>query len=171
VAERLDYPALVRSALLGMVRRVLEQVAAEGLPGEHHLYLGFRTDAPGVGIPAALRLSHPSEMTIVLQHQFWGLETSGDGFSVTLRFSGTPARVTVPWDALTAFADPSVPFGLRLTPEPGDAAEPKEAAPSSDAAPPASAAPAPAPVDTAPASAEPAPSANVIAFRRQKRPE
>ena len=159
MAERIDYPALVRSALLGMVRRVLEQVAAEGLPGEHHLYLGFRTDAPGVDIPAGLRRSHPSEMTIVLQNQFWGLETTGDGFSVTLRYSGTPARVVVPWDALTAFADPSVPFGLRLTPEPDDAAGAKAAA-----------APPEAPADAAPP-AETAPPANVIAFRRQKPPE
>ncbi|HXY41106.1 MAG TPA: ClpXP protease specificity-enhancing factor SspB, partial [Vicinamibacteria bacterium] len=62
MAERIDYPALVRSALLTMVRRLLERVALEGLPGEHHLYLGFRTDAPGVEIPAGLRRTHPQEM-------------------------------------------------------------------------------------------------------------
>jgi len=153
MAERIDYPALVRSALLTMVRRLLERVALEGLPGEHHLYLGFRTDAPGVEIPAGLRRTHPQEMTIVLQHQFWGLETSEDHFSVTLRFSGTPARVVVPWEVLTAFADPSVPFGLRLSAEPevetGLAAQ---AEPAAEAQPPADA----------------ASPANVIAFRRQK---
>jgi len=164
VVERIDYPALVRAALLGMLRRLLDRVAAEGLPGEHHFYLGFRTDAPGVEIPAVLRHSHPREMTIVLQHQFWGLETSEDGFSVTLRFSGTPARIVVPWDALSAFADPSVPFGLRLTNEP-EAAEAGPQPPAGEAAGPG--APMPEPETPSEAASPP----NVIAFPRRRSPE
>ncbi len=153
--ERIDYPALVRSALLGMVRQLLERAATEGLPGEHHFYLGFRTDAPGVEMPAGLRQSHPREMTIVLQHQFWDLGTTESGFAVTLRFSGAPTRLVVPWEALTAFADPSVPFGLRLTTEP----EAAQAAPEAPVEPSA---------DTPAASASPP---NVIAFRRRQPPD
>jgi hypothetical protein len=110
----LDYPAMVAAALKGVLREVLRRVAEEGFPGEHHLYVSFRTDAPHVGLPARLRQEFPQEMTIVLQNQFWGLAVDEGAFSVQLRFGGVPERLTIPWDAIIAFADPSVPFGLRF---------------------------------------------------------
>ncbi len=166
MADAIDYPALVRAALTAMVRQLLERAAAEGLPGEHHFYLSFRTDAEGVEIPPALRQRHPREMIVVLQHQFWGLQVDDAGFSVTLRFSGTPARVAVPWQALTAFADPSVPVGLRLAP----ADEEADAAPAADV--PAGAEPTASATVPAPGGADSgaAPAANVVAFR-PRRPE
>lgn len=109
-----DYATLLHRALRGMVKEVLERVAREGLPGDHHLYLTFHTSAPGVVLPESQRRQHPEEMTIVLQHQFSGLAVGEDAFSVTLRFGGMPARLTVPFEALTAFVDPSVSFGVRL---------------------------------------------------------
>jgi hypothetical protein len=112
----IDYQGLMRSALRDVVRRVLAHVAEHGLPGEHHLYLTFATAHDGVELPAGLRRQHPDEMTIVLQHQFWNLAADDAGFAVTLRFSGRPERLVVPWPALRAFADPSVDFGFRLQP-------------------------------------------------------
>lgn len=112
--DLLDYAQLVREALRQVPRRVLEQVAEAGFPGEHHLYLAFRSDHPGVHVPNFLRERYPEEITVVLQHQFWELETDDDGFAVTLSFSGRPARLEVPWDALTALHDPSVQFGMRF---------------------------------------------------------
>jgi hypothetical protein len=109
-----DYAALLHRALRAMVKDLLARVAREGLPGEHHFYLTFRTGAPGVVLPEPLRRQHPEEMTIVLQHQFSDLEIGEGSFSVTLRFGGVPARLTVPFEALTAFVDPSVSFGVRL---------------------------------------------------------
>jgi uncharacterized protein len=110
----LNYEALLREALLGLVRRALNHASEHGLPGEQHFFISFETQAPGVRVPRHLALLHPKEMTIVLQHQFWNLEVDDDAFSVTLRFNGSPAALTVPFAALTGFADPSVPFGLRL---------------------------------------------------------
>ena len=109
-----DYPALLHKALRGMVEELLARVAREGLPGQHHFYLTFRTRAPGVVLPEPLRRQHPDEMTIVLQHQFSGLDIGDEAFSVTLRFGGIPTRLTIPFEALTAFVDPSVSFGVRL---------------------------------------------------------
>ena len=109
-----------------MVRGLLTRAAAEGLPGDHHFYLTFGTTAPGVGIAPRLRHQYPEEMTIVLQHQFWDLSVDGDAFSVTLRFGASSERLTVPFLALRAFADPSCGFGLRLAPE---TAAPAPAAP------------------------------------------
>ncbi|HSM52160.1 MAG TPA: ClpXP protease specificity-enhancing factor SspB [Thermoanaerobaculia bacterium] len=108
----IDYGGMLRRALRGMVREALEMVARDGLPGEHHFLLSFSTAAPGVELPAGLRAVHPERMTVVLQHQFWDLEVDADRFSVTLRFGGQQQRIGVPFDALLAFADPSV--GLEL---------------------------------------------------------
>lgn len=126
--EKIDYPALLQQAMRDIVRRVLEQVAEHGLPGEHHFYIGFRTDAPGVEIPRFLRDQYPREMTIILQNQFWGLEVTPEALSVALSFGGSRQRLLVPFVALTAFADPAADFGLRLEPLP-PAGEPGEAAP------------------------------------------
>jgi uncharacterized protein len=117
-ADRIDYQKLLqeslRDALRAAVRRVLARVAEEGLPGEHFFYIGFRTDRPGVEIPRPLRDQYPEEMTIVLQNQFWDLAVEEESFSVTLTFGGSRQRLTVPFHALTAFADPSAEFGLRF---------------------------------------------------------
>jgi uncharacterized protein len=118
-----DYASLFAAALRGVVREVLRVVASEGLVGEQHLYLSFRTSAPGLELPAHLQKQFPKEMTIVLQNQFWGLTVQDEAFSVQLRFGGQLEQLRVPFAALVAFADPSVPFGLRLEsspPEPDD---------------------------------------------------
>jgi hypothetical protein len=115
--QRIDYTELMRAAVLGVVRQVLSRAAAEGLPGEHHLYLTFGTAEEGVVVSPRLRQQFPEEMTIVLQHQYWGLQVDEQGFAVTLRFGGAPERLVVPWPALRTFVDPSVGFGLQLRPE------------------------------------------------------
>jgi len=111
----LDYSQLVERALRRVVHDALEVVALQGLPGRHHLYITFRTDHPGVVLDDGLRVRYPAEMTVVLQHEFWGLEVAPDGFGVTLSFGGQPQRVEVPFAAIRVFADPSVEFGLQFT--------------------------------------------------------
>jgi hypothetical protein len=115
-AEReIDYEALVRGAMRGVVRTVLARVAKFGsLPGEHHFYIAFRTAAPGVSISKRLKEKYPEEMTIVLQHRFWGLIVKDDYFEVNLTFDSIPERLVVPFDAIKVFFDPSVPYGLQF---------------------------------------------------------
>jgi hypothetical protein len=112
--DELGYDRIVERQLRGVAREVLAQVAAKGLPGEHHFYITFRTDFPGVTIGPALKEQFPKEITIVLQHQFWGLEITDDAFSVTLSFGGKHERLHVPFEALVSFTDPSVRFGLQF---------------------------------------------------------
>jgi hypothetical protein len=109
-----DYPKMVETALRGVMREALTRTAREGLPGDHHFYIGFRTRDPGVTIPNYLLDKYPDEMTIVLQHQFRGLEVGDRAFSVNLSFSSRSERLTIPFAAVTAFADPSVNFGLQF---------------------------------------------------------
>ena len=114
--EQLRYDKMVEAALRGVVRTALRQVTEIGLPGNHHFYLTFRTGHRGVRIPDYLRSQYPGEMTIVLQYQFFGLEVTEDLFSVTLSFNNVHERLTVPFAAITTFADPSVNFALQFQP-------------------------------------------------------
>lgn len=108
------YDLLAQEALRGVVRRALDVAAKKGLPGEHHFYISFRTDAPGVEISEKLKKQYPEEITIVLQHQFYNLDVRDDGFSVDLTFNKVPEKLVVPYAAVQGFFDPSVQFGLQF---------------------------------------------------------
>ena len=117
----LDYDYLAQQALRKVVADVLNITADLGAaPGEHHFYIEFLTDAPGVSLPDHLKTSYPERMTIVLQHQFENLNVTDEGFSVSLFFKGKQADLSIPFDAVTSFADPSVQFGLRFDTGPPD---------------------------------------------------
>jgi hypothetical protein len=140
--DGINYQRFVEDALRDAVRRLLAEVAAEGLPGEHYFYIAFRTAHPGVVMPRSLRDLYPEEMRIILQNQFWNLEVEADFFAVELSFSASRQRLLVPFTALTTFADPSVEFALRFSPVP--------------AAPAAAAGPFASPAATGPQAIEPA---------------
>jgi hypothetical protein len=112
--DPLDYARLVREALRDVPRQALRLAASEGLPGEHHFYVTFRTSHPGVAISPGLHARYPEEMTIVLQYEYRDLAVGEEAFSVTLRFGGAPERLHVPFAALVAFADPAAQFGVRF---------------------------------------------------------
>jgi hypothetical protein len=113
--DHIRYDLLTQDALRGVIRTVLTGVAVKGLQGEHHFFITFDTRVDGVRISARLRASYPGDMTIVLQHQFWDLTVGEDHFDVGLAFNGIPERLHVPFKAVKAFMDPSVPFGLEFT--------------------------------------------------------
>ncbi|MGL5447496.1 MAG: SspB family protein [Rhabdaerophilum sp.] len=112
--DLIRYDVMVQQALIGVVRKILQDAAKHGLPGEHHFYVSFRTDAPGSRVSSRLKEKHPEEMTIVLQHQFWDLLVTDHAFEVGLSFGGVPERLLVPFEAMTGFFDPSVQFGLKF---------------------------------------------------------
>ena len=121
--DLIRYDLLVQEALKGVVRKVLVDAGKDGLPGDHHFYVSFRTDFPGVRLSSRLREKYPQEMTIVLQHQFWDLGITDHSFEVGLSFSGVPERLLIPFDALTGFFDPSVQFGLKFETQGGPSDE------------------------------------------------
>jgi len=119
----LRYDRMVENALRGVVKEAIEEVMEDGLPEEHHFYITFITDYPGVKIPDYLRDRYPGEMTIVLQFQFYDLDVNDERMQVTLSFNNVPEKLEVPLAAITIFADPSVNFALQFQPV-GDEAEP-----------------------------------------------
>jgi hypothetical protein len=166
--DHIRYDLLTQEALRSVLRRVLQDAAANGLPGDHHFYISFNTGGPGVRLSKRLRAQYPEEMTIVLQHQFRDLTVGEQAFEVGLSFSGVNEHLVVPFDAIKRFFDPSVQFGLQFeTMATTDEAGPQEAAASAEAektpakpaamAKPAAPAPVAAGKESAAKPAEPAP--------------
>jgi len=114
MADHIRYDLLTQQALRGVVRDVLTEAAKKGLVGDHHFYISFDTQAEGVKLSQRLRSQYPDEMTVILQHQFWDLTVTEANFEVGLSFGGIPERLTVPFDAINGFFDPSVQFGLQF---------------------------------------------------------
>ena len=112
----LRYDRMVEKALRGVVKASVREVIKSGLPGDHHFYITFLTDYPGVQIPDYLRERYPGEMTIVLQYQFSDLSVDDDILKVTLSFNNIPEKLEIPVPAISIFADPSVNFALQFQP-------------------------------------------------------
>lgn len=112
--DHIRYDLLAQEALRGVVRRVLTDVARDGLPGDHHFYLSFDTRAPGVRLSQRMREQYPEDMTIVLQHQFWDMTVTEHALEVGLSFGGVPEKLLIPFSAMKGFFDPSVKFGLQF---------------------------------------------------------
>ncbi len=163
----LPYDEWTETALRQVVVRALQYAAAHGLPGEHHFYVTFRTDYPGVVVPSRLRAQYPQEMTIVLQHQFWDLKVDEEAglFSIGLSFGGIPSTLVVPLIAVTAFADPHVRIGLRFQAANAPVEPEVEEAPKPELVEP------PAERDALPPDADPTPQVvSLDAFRRKTPP-
>ncbi len=112
--DTIDYGNLMHRAMRGLIQEVLSDVAANGLPGQHHFFITFDTGHPGVALAEWLRERYPEEMTIVIQHWYENLVVDDDGFAITLNFGNNPEPLYIPYDAIRTFVDPSVEFGLRF---------------------------------------------------------
>ena len=126
----IPYDEIVQEALRAVVGRVLGEVATSGLPGGHHFYISFKTQAPGVSIPRSLIERFPDEMTIVIQNKYWDLKVNETGFEVGLTFNQIPSHLTIPFSSIVSFVDPAVNFALQFQTQiedlPASAHEPAE---------------------------------------------
>jgi len=113
--DHIRYDILAQDALRSVIRKVLSEVAVTGhLPGEHHFFITFLTNAPGVRISQHLKAKYAEQMTIVVQHQFWDLKVTESLFEIGLSFSDTPEKLVIPFNAIRGFYDPSVSFELEF---------------------------------------------------------
>ena len=114
MSENIDYGTLMHKAMRTLIFDVLKDVEKNGLPGEHHFFITFDTNAEGVEISEWLRQRYPEEMTIVIQHWFDGLDVKKEKFHITLNFGDQPEPLVIPFLSIVTFVDPSVEFGLRF---------------------------------------------------------
>ncbi|AVO39751.1 SspB family protein [Pukyongiella litopenaei] len=151
MSAQIDYGNLMHSAMRGLIRTVLRDVAERGLPGAHHFFITFDTTHDGVRMASWLRDRYPEEMTVVMQHWFEDLEVGEDEFSVTLNFGDAPENLCIPYDAIKTFVDPSVEFGLRFETAEDDEDETAEAIEDADP-------------DQAPQPEDPRPDAEIVSL-------
>ena len=109
-----DYDEMIQDALKGVVVKILEDVSDNGLKGDHHYYVAFNTKCEGVKLPPSLIARYPDEMTIVIQHRYWGLNIQAEYFEIGLSFDQKPELLTIPYAALIGFVDPSAQFALQF---------------------------------------------------------
>jgi len=119
MAGSIDYGNLMHDAMRGLIRRVLDDVAANGLPGDHHFFITFDTSHPDAELADWLSDRYPGEMTVVMQHWYDGLDIGDDGFAITLNFGDAPEPLYIPYSAIRTFVDPSVEFGLKFEQQDG----------------------------------------------------
>ena len=112
--KNIDYDLIVESTLRLVVKKSLELVNQEGLPGDHHFYISFDSTYNGVKVPSELKASEDNEIKIILQHQFWDLTIDDEKFSVVLSFNGKKKNISVPFSSIISFSDPSVGFSLQF---------------------------------------------------------
>ena len=109
-----DYDEMIQDALKGVVVQILEDVSENGLKGDHHYYVAFNTNCEGVKLPPSLMARYPDEMTVVIQHRYWGLNIQAEYFEIGLSFDQKPELLTIPYAALIGFVDPSAQFALQF---------------------------------------------------------
>lgn len=112
--DLMRYDVLTQEALRSVIKKILDEVVTAGLPGDHHFFISFNTNHPGVRLSMRMREQYPDAMTIVIQHSFWNLETSDTGFEIDLSFNEIPERLRIPYASILSFFDPSVKFGLQF---------------------------------------------------------
>ncbi len=122
----LNYKKLIELSMLDMIKGILKGIAKNGLPGNHHFYITFNTNNSNVKIPQWMHEKYPEKMTIIIRNWFENLKVSSNDFEITLNFNNQPERLTVPFDSMELFADPSVDFALSFSPEPTGMAKPKK---------------------------------------------
>ncbi|WP_299504996.1 ClpXP protease specificity-enhancing factor SspB [uncultured Roseobacter sp.] len=166
MSRSIDYGNLMHEAMRGLIKKVLEDVSANGLPGAHHFFITFDTSHPDAELADWLSDRYPGEMTVVMQHWYDNLDVGEDGFSVTLNFGDAPEPLYIPYDAIKTFVDPSVEFGLRFeTQEEEDEAAPGTEVSTIPTAPvPAVKPPAKPPVKVEEAAKDPAKDAEIVSL-------
>ncbi len=128
MSRTIDYGNLMHDAMRSLIRNVLLDIAANGLPGAHHFFITFDTSHPDAELADWLSDRYPDEMTVVMQHWYDGLDVTDDGFSITLNFGDAPEPLYIPYDAIRTFVDPSVEFGLRFEQQGEDGQQDEESA-------------------------------------------
>ena len=114
MTDTINYAQMMQKAMQGLMIDVLKKTSINGLPGNHHYFISFKTKSEGVKVADWIKERYPEEMTIVIQHWFDNLDVNDKCFSITLNFGDNPENLTIPWDSILTFVDPSVEFGLRF---------------------------------------------------------
>ena len=108
----IEYQKILNKNLLNVVIEILKEVEKKGLDGKNHLYITFATNNSKTSVPDWLLQKYPEEMTIVIQHEYYHLSVNKKNFNIGLSFNNKKCDLSIAFDSIISFADPSSNFGL-----------------------------------------------------------
>ena len=108
----IQYQKILNKNLLNVFIEILKEIEKKGLDSKNHLYVTFATNNPKTSVPDWLLQKYPSEMTIVIQYEYYHLSVNKKNFNIGLSFNNKKCDLTIPFDSIISFADPSSNFGL-----------------------------------------------------------
>ena len=108
----IQYQKILNKNLLNVFIEILKEVEKKGLDGKNHLYVTFATNNSKTLVPYWLLQKYPNEMTIVIQHEYYNLLINKKNFKIGLSFNNRKCDLTISFDSVISFADPSSNFGL-----------------------------------------------------------
>ncbi len=108
----IEYQKILNQNLLNVLIEILKEVEKKGLGEKNHLYITFATNNFKTSIPDWLLQKYPNEMTIVIQHEYYHLSVNKKNFNIGLSFNNKKSDLTISFDSIISFADPSSNFGL-----------------------------------------------------------
>ena len=108
----IQYQKILNKNLLNVFIEILKEIEKKGLDSKNHLYVTFATNNPKTSVPDWLLQKYPSEMTIVIQYEYYHLSVNKKNFNIGLSFNNKKCDLIIPFDSIISFADPSSNFGL-----------------------------------------------------------
>ena len=108
----IQYQKILNKNLLNVFIEILKEIEKKGLNSKNHLYVTFATNNPKTLVPDWLLQKYPSEMTIVIQYEYYHLSVNKKNFNIGLSFNNKKCDLIIPFDSIISFADPSSNFGL-----------------------------------------------------------
>ena len=107
-----DYQKILNRNLINVLIDILKEIEKNGLDGNNHLYITFKTNTPKNVVPNWLLQKYQNEMTIIIQHEYYHLSVNKHDFNIGLSFNNKKSDLKISFDSITSFADPSANFGL-----------------------------------------------------------
>ena len=111
---KIDYKNILNKNMINVFKDVLIHIEKNGFQENHHLYITFETNNSKVKIPKWLKEKFKSELTIVIQYEYWNFRINKNYFSITLSFDNIRSDLEIPFSSVISFADPYAKFGLQL---------------------------------------------------------
>ena len=108
----IQYQKILNKNLLNVFIEILKEIEKKGLDSKNHLFVTFATNNPKTSVPDWLLQKYPSEMTIVIQYEYYHLSVNKKNFNIGLSFNNKKCDLIIPFESIISFADPSSNFGL-----------------------------------------------------------
>ena len=101
----INYQNILNKNLLNVFIEILKNIETNGLSGTNHLYVTFTTNNSNNSIPKWLQEKYPTEMTIVVQNEYYHLSLNKNYFNIGLSFNNIKTDLKISFKSIISFVD------------------------------------------------------------------